>query len=179
MSSVPALQVGLSTPLTAFVPRPALTEQLHHALGACSDEKHCALPAPSTAPHHLRCHVAVLHGTGGVGKTQLALHHALQLDTSGVSPYTLVWWVAAEQRDSLPLQYRTLASQAGIEVDASCDFASLVSAVNLWLSSRHGWLLVLDNVPQLRRREAHHTAHSASVTARHHHLAAHSLAGCV
>ena len=128
------------------MPRPAATEQLHHALGACSGEKHCQLPAPSTAPHHLRSHVAVLHGTGGVGKTQLALHHALQLDTRGVSPYSLVWWVAAEQRDSLPLQYRTLASQAGLAVDASCDFASLVSAVNGWLSSRHDWLLVLDNV---------------------------------
>ena len=144
-SSVPTLQVGLSTPLTAFVPRPAVTEQLCHALGACSDEKHCSLPAPSTAPHHLRCHVAVLHGMGGVGKTQLALHHALQ-QGAGVSRYTTIWWVAAEQRDSLPLQYRALASQAGIEVDASCDFASLVSAINSWLSSRHEWLLVLDNV---------------------------------
>ena len=128
------------------MPRPAVTEQLQHALGFCSDEKHCALPAPSTAPHHKHCHVAVLHGTGGVGKTQLALHHALQQDTSGVSPYSLIWWVAAEQRDSLPLQYRTLAKQAGLAVDPSCDFASLVLAVNGWLSSRHDWLLVLDNV---------------------------------
>ena len=90
--------------------------------------------------------MAVLHGTGGVGKTQLALHHALQLDTRGVSPYTTIWWVAADQRDSLPLQYRRLASQAGLAVDASCDFAVLVTAVNGWLSSRHDWLLVLDNV---------------------------------
>ena len=149
MSSVPTLQVGLPSWHIAFVPRPAVTEQLRHALGACSDEKHCQLPAPSTTTHYLRAllHVAVLHGTGGVGKTQLALHHALQLDTRGVSPYRLVWWVAAEQRDSLPLQYRAFASRAGIEVDASCDFASLVSAVNGWLSSRHDWLLVLDNVP--------------------------------
>ena len=173
VSKVPTLQVGLSTPLTAFVPRPAVTEQLRHALGSCSDEKRCPLPAPSTAPHHLCCHVAVLHGTGGVGKTQLALYHARQQE-AGRSPYSLVWWVAAEQRGSLQLQYRKLATKANVSVDASSDFASLVSAVNAWLSGQHDWLLVLDNVRSFSDVEkimppTEHPSQHVIITTRHTH----------
>jgi hypothetical protein len=91
--------------------------------------------------------VAVLHGTGGVGKTQLALHCALQLEESGSSPYSVCWWVAAKQRDSLQQQHHTFATQAGIAVISRCDFDKLVSAVNSWLGSRHDWLLVFANVP--------------------------------
>ena len=138
-------QLGLPSQLAVHVRLPALTEQLHHALGSCSDRRVCLLPAPSTASHqhHQRCHVAVLHGTAGVGKTQLALRYALQHD-SGSAASGLQWWLRVEERDALQLQYRELARQAGADVDASCDFPTLVSAVNSWLSSRHDWLLVLD-----------------------------------
>ena len=139
--------VKLPTVITAFVSRPTLAEQIQHALGCCSDEKRCSVswPAPA-APLLADSHTAVLHGSGGVGKTQLALYHAHQA-RSGMLPYRLRWWIAAEQRDSLQLSYRKLAEQAGVAVDPSCDLPSLVSAVNAWLSGQRHWLLVFDNVP--------------------------------
>ena len=114
------LAVGLPSLSTAFVPRPGVTEALHHALGACTDKQHCPLPAPSTAPHHPRSHVAVLQGTVGRGKTQLALAHA-HLPRSRSAPYRLRWWIAAEQRDGLQAQYRHFAQSVGIFFNVSWD----------------------------------------------------------
>ena len=136
-------KLGLPTQLGAYVARPALTERLQNALGSGSHQKP---PAASPASHqqYQPCYVAVLHGTAGAGKTQLALRYALQHD-SGSAASGLQWWLRVEERDALQLQYRELARQVGVDVDASCDFPTLVSAVNSRLSSRHDWLLVLDD----------------------------------
>ena len=173
-------QLGLPSQLAVHVRRPALTERLHHALGACSDSGRCLLSAPSAASHqhHQRCHVAVLHGTAGVGKTHLALRYAAKHE-AGSAASGLQWWLAAEQRDTLQLQYHELARQAGVDVDTSCDFPTLVSAVNLWLSSRHHWLLVLDGAQSYEevRDVVPPTPH------RSQHViisyAAHRVAGCL
>ena len=144
-AAAPELTVGLQRLIIAFVPRPAVSEALHHALGGCTGETSCRLARPLPAPpHHADCRVAVLYGTGGVGKTQLALAHA-RLPRSRTAPYRLRWWIAAEQRDGLQAQYREFA--AGIPVDVNCAFSALVSAVNAWLSARPDWLVVFDNVP--------------------------------
>ena len=139
--------VKLPTVVTAFVARPTLAEQIRHALGCCSDEKRCSVSWPAhAAPLLADSHTAVLHGSGGVGKSQLALYHAHQV-RPGMLPYRLRWWIAAEQHDALQLSYRELAKQAGVSVEASCELPTLVSAVNAWLSGQRHWLLVFDNVP--------------------------------
>jgi hypothetical protein len=62
------------------------------------------------------------------------------------APYRLRWWIAAEQRDALQLQYRQFAQKVNIPFDPVCSFPSLVCAVNDWLSARRDWLIVFDNV---------------------------------
>ena len=147
IAAAPELTVGLQKPIIAFVPRPAVSETLHHTLGSCSGETTCRLARPLPAPaYHADCRVAVLHGTGGVGKTQLALVHAC-LPQPRIAQYRLRWWIAAEQRDGLQAQYRHFAQRACIPGVVGCDFPALVSAVNSWLSARPDWLVVFDNVP--------------------------------
>ena len=145
--AAPELRVGLPNLVITFVPRPAVTETLHHALGSCSDKNSCSVAWPPPSPHHADCCVAVLHGTGGAGKTLLALHHA-RLERCPAAPYSLRWWIAAEQRAGLQAQYQLFAQRAGVPIDARMNshFPALVSAVNDWLSERRNWLVVFDNV---------------------------------
>ena len=144
-AAAPELTVGPQRLIIAFVPRPAVSEALHHALGSCTDATSCRVVRPQPPPaHHADCRVAVLHGTGGVGKTQLALAHA-RLPRCRSAPYRLRWWIAAEQRDGLQAQYREFAQTAGIPVDVNCAFSALVSVVNAWLSARPDWLVVFDD----------------------------------
>ena len=145
--AAPELRVGLPNLLITFVPRPAVTEALHHALGSCSDRRSCSVAWSPSSPHHADCCVAVLHGTGGAGKTLLALHHA-RLERCAAAPYSLRWWIAAEQRAGLQAQYQLFAQRACVPVDAriNSDFPALVAAVNDWLSARRDWLVVFDNV---------------------------------
>ena len=144
-AATPELPVGVQR----FVPRPAVSEALHQALGNCTDEtsRRLARPLPSPA-HHTDSRVTVLRGGQGVGKTQLALVHS-PLPRSPATRYRLRWWTSAEQRDGLQAQYRHFAQAVGIFFNVSGHFPALVPAVNTWLSARRDWLVVFDNAPYI------------------------------
>ena len=68
-------------------------------------EIHQALRSTDAAPSHRR--VMVLHGLGGIGKTQLAIQYAYihQKD------YTSIWWINASTTQSLSQGFLGIAQQ--------------------------------------------------------------------
>ncbi|CAM5242156.1 hypothetical protein SGLAM104S_01517 [Streptomyces glaucescens] len=53
--------------------------------------------------------VQALHGTGGIGKTQVALEYVYRFREH----YDIVWWIDAEQADQIPVHYAELAARVG------------------------------------------------------------------
>ncbi|UUU23387.1 FxSxx-COOH system tetratricopeptide repeat protein [Streptomyces sp. DSM 40750] len=90
----------------------------------------------------------VLHGLGGVGKSQLAREYAHRFKAD----YDLVWWIDAEQPDLVPPKVAALARELGLPVGDDVSEAAEAAMAAL----RQGnpcarWLLIFDNVPDLDR----------------------------
>ncbi|KAG4432549.1 hypothetical protein IFR05_011961 [Cadophora sp. M221] len=93
----------------------------------------------------------VLHGLGGIGKTQLAIEYIRRHKEK----YTAIFWLNANDRDSLKLSFRDVAQQvlkyhpstsllAGVDLD---DLDQVVYAVKAWLDLQKNtrWLMIYDN----------------------------------
>jgi len=83
--------------------------------------------------------VTVLHGMGGVGKTQLAIEYAHRYG----SAYDVVWWVDADQASLIGEQLAALAPRIGIPPSGQIDSDAV--AVLGWLRRMERWLVVFDN----------------------------------
>ncbi|MEU2288402.1 FxSxx-COOH system tetratricopeptide repeat protein [Streptomyces sp. NPDC013178] len=80
----------------------------------------------------------VVHGLGGVGKTQLAVEYAYRY----LSKYRFVAFVNAEDPDLVASQFASLARDLGLlEVNSE----QVVSGVYVTLRDRRPWLIVFDN----------------------------------
>jgi tetratricopeptide (TPR) repeat protein len=82
----------------------------------------------------------VIAGTGGVGKTQLAVEYAYRHRAD----YDTVWWIRAETTSSMHADYAALAPEVGL--GSSPDQDAMVEAVREWLEHNPRWLLIFDNV---------------------------------
>ncbi|KAH0565161.1 hypothetical protein GP486_001439 [Trichoglossum hirsutum] len=102
----------------------------------------------------------VLHGLGGIGKTQLAVAYAKRNKDN----YSAIFWLNIKDEDSLKQSFANLAKQILREhpsasrlsgVDIKGDFDEVVDAVKAWLSLPNNtrWLMVYDNYdnPKLSR----------------------------
>jgi len=91
----------------------------------------------------------VLHGLWGMGKTQLAITYSRRHKEK----YTAIFWLNANDEDSLKLSFRAIAQQvlenhplAGSLacVDLNGDLNQVVTAVKAWLDLRENtrWLII-------------------------------------
>jgi hypothetical protein len=96
--------------------------------------------------------VVVLHGLGGIGKTQLAIEYMKRHRDD----YSAIFWLNIKDADSLQQSFVKIAKQiiqhnssAGrlSSLDLSQDFEGIITAVKAWwsLPNNSRWLLIYDN----------------------------------
>ncbi|SNX56408.1 tetratricopeptide repeat protein [Streptomyces sp. TLI_55] len=84
--------------------------------------------------------IQVLHGLGGVGKSQIAVEYAHRF----AGQYDIVWWIAAEQTDRLPAAYAELADRLGLTFQETGIKHNARTALD-HLRERGRWLIIFDN----------------------------------
>ncbi|KAH6673053.1 hypothetical protein B0J14DRAFT_654782 [Halenospora varia] len=126
-----------------FVAREEELVEMHRALGGDGSRR-----------------VAVLHGLGGIGKTQLSVAYAKRHKNS----YSAIFWLNIKDEDSLKLSFAKVARQISREhfsasqlskVDTNENLDEVVGSVKAWLSLPNNtrWLMIYDNYdnPKLPR----------------------------
>jgi tetratricopeptide (TPR) repeat protein len=86
-----------------------------------------------------------ISGLGGIGKTQLAIEYAYQHRQD----YRAVLWVRADTRENLVADFVAIAGKLQLPEQDARDVQQAVSAVQAWLHTQSGWLLILDNADDL------------------------------
>jgi transcriptional regulator with XRE-family HTH domain/tetratricopeptide (TPR) repeat protein len=86
-----------------------------------------------------------LTGLGGIGKSQVAIEYAYRY----ASAYCAVFWLAAETAETLTTSLQHIADLLDLPECQSARQSQMVAAVQRWLTTHQGWLLIGDNVEDL------------------------------
>lgn len=93
--------------------------------------------------------IQVLHGTPGVGKSQIAAHFA----HANAADYRVVFWLDAHEEPILVGGFRNLARDLGLPEADDTDVRVLRRAVQAWLGENDGWLLLFDRARESSQLE--------------------------
>lgn len=109
----------------------------------------------------------VITGLGGIGKTQIAIEYVYRY----TAEYKVVWWLRAENSETLAADYINLAQSINLPEKDSQEQQIIIENVRRWLEQNQNWLLIFDNTqtpediyPYLPRVATGHVL----VTSRHH-----------
>jgi tetratricopeptide (TPR) repeat protein/transcriptional regulator with XRE-family HTH domain len=86
-----------------------------------------------------------VQGLGGIGKTQIALEYAYR----HALEYSAVFWIEAETSETVVSSLLHSAEVLQLPEREVPDQQRVVAAVQRWLSSHRGWLLIWDNLEDL------------------------------
>lgn len=89
--------------------------------------------------------VAALHGSVGIGKTQLALEYAYRYRQE----FGVVWWLRASDGATLAEDFALLTLSLYPDLDPATNQTDLLNGGRAWLEDNAGWLLIFDNAAQL------------------------------
>jgi tetratricopeptide (TPR) repeat protein len=90
--------------------------------------------------------VQVLHGLGGVGKTQIAARFA----AAHQEDYDVIWWVQTDSEAIREAGLAQLAGSLGLTLGGQQDKVMIdaaIAALLVWLRQHDRWLLVFDDAP--------------------------------
>ncbi|HEY2595908.1 MAG TPA: helix-turn-helix domain-containing protein, partial [Chloroflexota bacterium] len=102
---------------------------------------HAALRATGANPR-----IAALTGLGGIGKTQAALEYAYRY----AHAYGAVFWLAADSASACLASFGELATILDLPVRSDPSFARTLAGVRTWFRQNANWLVILDNVEDVR-----------------------------
>lgn len=119
----------------AFLGRDKFLEGLRDALAA---------DVPGKFSHRI-----ALYGMGGIGKTQCALEYVY----ANRNLYERVYWIPATDQAALLSGYQKIATKAGLCVTNNANPADIAEFVLSWLRQRPSWLLVIDNLDDIKVAE--------------------------
>lgn len=87
-----------------------------------------------------------LSGLGGIGKTQIALEYAYRYHRE----YQYILWVRGDTREKMLADVAALAPLLDLKDLAEQEQRRVVEAVRTWLREHTKWLLIIDNIEDLR-----------------------------
>ncbi|KAH7000615.1 hypothetical protein EDB80DRAFT_114451 [Ilyonectria destructans] len=128
VSKVTTLPFGRNA---SFVSRDHVLQQIEEGLYPAQPDPGCGTRS------------CVIHGMGGVGKTQTGLEFAYRLS----KPDCCIFWLRAETAVELAGSFSRIAKVLNLAKDSEIqDQTQLITLAQQWLSKNTNWLLIFDNV---------------------------------